>query len=159
MTLRQVLLRYSLFALVIIVAALALPFFAEHIASDTGLDKSFVGTLFLAVSTSLPEIAVSVAAVRAGSIDLSVGNLLGSNLFNVFILAIDDIFYTRGHLLKDASDVHILSVFSTLVMTAIVIMGLIFSAYGKRFRMAWDSILIFMIYFLNLVLLYRFSKT
>ncbi len=159
LTLRQVLLRYSLFALVIIVAALALPFFAEHIASDTGLDKSFVGTLFLAVSTSLPEIAVSVAAVRAGSIDLSVGNLLGSNLFNVFILAIDDIFYTRGHLLKDASDVHILSVFSTLVMTAIVIMGLIFSAYGKRFRMAWDSILIFMIYFLNLVLLYRFSKT
>jgi cation:H+ antiporter len=159
LTLRQVLLRYTLFASVIIVAALALPFFAEHIATDTGLDRSFVGTLFLAVSTSLPEIAVSVAAVRAGSIDLSVGNLLGSNLFNVFILAIDDIFYTRGHLLKDASDVHILSVFSTLVMTAVVIMGLIFSANGKRFRMAWDSILIFTIYFLNLVLLYRFSKT
>jgi cation:H+ antiporter len=158
LTLRKVVLRYTLFALVIIVAALALPFFAEHIAEQTGLGKSFVGTLFLAVSTSLPEIAVSIAAVRMGSIDLSVGNLLGSNLFNVFILAIDDMFYTKGNLLKDASDVNILSVFSTLIMTAVVIIGLTITTKGKRYRMAWDSVVIFLIYILNLVLLYRFSK-
>ena len=156
--LRKVVMRYAMFALVIIAAALALPFFAEHIAEQTGLGKSFVGTLFLAVSTSLPEIAVSIAAVRMGSIDLSVGNLLGSNLFNVFILAIDDMFYTKGNLLKDASDVNILSVFSTLIMTAVVIIGLTISTRGKRYRMAWDSVLIFLIYVLNLVLLYRFSK-
>jgi cation:H+ antiporter len=94
-----------------------------------------------------------------GSLDLSVGNLLGSNLFNVFILALDDIFYTKGHLLKDASDLHILSVFSTLAMTAVVIIGLTVTTRGKRYLMAWDSILIFTIYVLNLVLLYRFSKT
>jgi cation:H+ antiporter len=159
LSLRQVVLRYALFALVIVAAALALPYFAEHIAEQTGLGKSFVGTLFLAVSTSLPEIAVSIAAVRIGSIDLSVGNLLGSNLFNVFILAIDDMFYTKGNLLKDASDVNILSVFSTLIMTAVVIIGLAITTLGKRYRMAWDSVLIFLIYFFNLVLLFRFSKT
>ena len=159
LSLRKVIFRYVLFALVITVSALALPFFAEHIAAQTGLGKSFVGTLFLAVSTSLPEIAVSIAAVRMGSIDMSVGNLLGSNLFNVFILAIDDMFYTKGNLLKDASDLHILSVFSTLIMTAVVIIGLMITTRGKRYRMAWDSVLIFLIYILNLVLLYRFSKT
>ena len=158
LSLRQIIFRYIAFALVIVSAALALPFFADHIAEQTGLGKSFVGTLFLAVSTSLPEIAVSIAAVRLGSIDLSVGNLLGSNLFNVFILAIDDMFYTKGNLLKDASDVHILSVFSTLIMTAVVIIGLTIVTKGKRYRMAWDSVLIFLIYMLNLVLLYRFSK-
>ena len=158
LSLRRIVLWYSFFAFIIIASALALPFFAEHLAEETGLGKSFVGTLFLAVSTSLPEIAVSIAAVRMGSIDLAVGNLLGSNLFNVFILAIDDVFYTKGNLLKDASDMHILSVFSTLIMTAVVIIGLTITSGGKRFRMAWDSFLIFLIYILNLVLLYRFSK-
>ena len=54
LTLRQVILRYAGFASIIIVAALALPYFAEHIAESTGLGKSFVGTFFLAISTSLP---------------------------------------------------------------------------------------------------------
>jgi Ca2+/Na+ antiporter len=41
-----------------------------------------VGNLFLAISTSLPEVVVSLAAVRLGALDLAVGNVLGSNLFN-----------------------------------------------------------------------------
>ncbi|WP_290792400.1 hypothetical protein [Flavihumibacter sp. UBA7668] len=84
---------YIGFALIIIVAALALPFFAEHIAESAGLIKSFVGTLFLAASTSLPEIAVSIAAVRMGALDMAIGGLLGSNIFNILILSIDDLFY------------------------------------------------------------------
>ena len=94
-TLRQVIIRYIGFASIIVGAALFLPHFAEKIAIMTGLGQSFVGSIFLAISTSLPEIAISIAAIRMGSIDLSVGNLLGSNIFNVFILFIDDIFYTK----------------------------------------------------------------
>ena len=60
----QVIFRYVAFAIITIVAALFLPHLAEAIAQQTGLGRTFVGTLFLAVSTSLPEIAVSVAAVR-----------------------------------------------------------------------------------------------
>jgi cation:H+ antiporter len=154
----QVIRRYAGFAFLIILTALTLPFFAEEIADQTGLGKSFVGTFFLAVSTSLPEIAVSLAAIRIGSIDLSVGNLLGSNLFNIFILALDDLVYTNGHLLKDASEIHVLSVFSTLIMTAIVIIGLVYPSGGKRFRMAWDSVLIFLVYLFNLFLLFTYSN-
>lgn len=148
---------YTLYALIIIAAALFLPHFAEQIAEQTGLGKSFVGTLFLAVSTSLPEIAVSIAAVRMGSIDLSVGNLLGSNIFNVFILFIDDLFYTKGTLLKDASDSHIISVFSVILMSAIAIIGLTYRTTEKRYFLAWDALLIFIIYVLNIVLLYKIS--
>src|SRR5690606_27324771 len=82
LTLKQVVLKYILFALIIIVTALALPYFADHIGEHFSLGKSFVGTLFLAISTSLPEIAVSIAAVRLGAADMAVGNLLGSNIFN-----------------------------------------------------------------------------
>lgn len=155
--LRKIVLNYCLFAFIIIVAALTLPYFAEHIAEITGLGKSFVGTFFLAVSTSLPEIAVSIAAVRMGSIDLSVGNLLGSNIFNILILAIDDLFYTKGLLLKDASEFHIISVFSTILMSAIVIIGLSYKASSKRYFLAWDSAVIFLIYMISLSFIYHFT--
>ncbi len=157
LTLRQVVVRYALFAGVIIAAALALPHFAEQIAAATGLGQSFVGTLFLAISTSLPEIAVSLAAVRMGSTDMAVGNLLGSNIFNIFILFLDDLFYTKGHLLKDASDINLVSVFFVLLMSATAIIGFIFPSKHKRSLMAMDTFLIFALYVLNMVLLYKLS--
>jgi cation:H+ antiporter len=157
-TLKFIITRYVFFALIIIVSALTLPYFADHIAEFTGLGRSFVGTFFLAVSTSLPEIAVSLAAVRMGSIDLAVGNLLGSNLFNILILAIDDILYTKGHILKDASANNLLSVFSTILMTAVVIIGLSFRVKGKRYLLAWDAMLVGIIYVINLFLLYKFTN-
>jgi cation:H+ antiporter len=154
----QVVRNYILFALIIIVAALALPYFAEHIAELSGLSQSFVGTLLLAASTSLPEIAVSIAAVRMGSIDMAVGGLLGSNIFNILILALDDLFYTKGHILKDASDMNIVSVFSTIIMSAVVIIGLTYRMKGKKYFLAWDAALIFLIYVINILLLYFLSS-
>jgi len=158
LTLKQVIIRYALFASVIIVTALALPYFAEHIAEETGLGKSFVGTLFLAISTSLPEIAVSLAAIRMGSTDMAVGNLLGSNLFNILILFLDDIFYTKGYLLKDASEVNLLSVFFVAMMTGVAIIGFIFPNREKKIFMARDTFAIFGLYVINMVLLFFLSK-
>ena len=66
------------------------------LARQTGLGEAFVGTLFIAISTSLPEIVVSLAAVRIGALDLGIGNVLGSNLFNLLILGLDDVFAGRG---------------------------------------------------------------
>lgn len=148
---------YAVHAAVVIGAALFLPHFADLLVQSTGLEASFVGTLLLASSTSLPEIAVSVAALRLGATDMAVSNLLGSNLFNILILAIDDLVYTRGLLLKDASDAHLLSVFSAIIMTSIVIVGLTVRSAPKRFLLAWDTFLISAVYVLNLVLLYRLS--
>lgn len=157
LSLRQIVLRYSLFALLIIAAALALPPMVEQIAADMGLGHSFAGTLFLAASTSLPEIAVSLAAVRAGSADMAVGNLTGSNLFNVLILAIDDLFYTRGQLLKDASEQHLISVFFVMAMSAVAIAGFTFHKPTKKWLLSLDTLLIFLLYLLNMVFLYVHS--
>jgi len=154
MTLRKVTMLYSLAAIVVIGAALALPGFASDIAKQTGLGESFVGTLFLAVSTSLPEIAVSLAAIRMGSADMAVGNLLGSNIFNIFILFIDDLVYSGDHLLKDASDNHAISAFAVIIMSSIAIIGLTFRSQHKRFFMAYDALLIFVVYIINLMILY-----
>lgn len=145
-TLKNAALNYSFYAFLIVVAAAFLPSFADEIAEQTGLGKSFVGTLLLAGSTSLPEMAVSIAAVRMGSIDLMVGNLFGSNIFNIFILFIDDLFYTGGHILKDASTNNLISVFCVIAMSAVAIIGIIYKNKHKQYLLAWDATFIFIIY-------------
>lgn len=78
--------RFGLHSIVVVIAAIFLPGLAESLAVQTGLGRTFVANVFLTVATALPELVVSFAAVRMGSIDLAIGNLLGSNIFNVVIL-------------------------------------------------------------------------
>ena len=86
---------------------------------------SFVGTQFLALSTSLPEIAASFAALRLGAPEMAITNVLGSNLFNMgFVLFLDDIAFTEGVLWRGISDIHILSAIIAVVMTSIVVVGI-----------------------------------
>lgn len=124
--LRKAIQAYSINALVVVGAAVFLPYFGEQIAKCTGLGNSFFATLFIAAATSLPELVVSLVALRMGALDMAVGNLLGSNVFNMFILGIDDVFYKEGSLFKAISPSHLLSVFVTIIMTAVVVLGLLF---------------------------------
>lgn len=128
LTLQQVIIRYGFNALLVILAAMALPYFGEHIAAATGLGQSFFGTFFLAASTSLPEIVVSIAAIRLGFIDIAIGNIFGSNIFNIGILALDDILYTKGNILLFISPTHIIPVLGTIIITSIGIIGIVFKS-------------------------------
>ncbi|OGW25558.1 MAG: sodium:proton exchanger, partial [Nitrospirae bacterium GWC2_42_7] len=87
---KSAVIHYTLNALVVIIAAVFLPGIGAGIAESTGLGQSFVGNIFIALSTSLPEVVVCFTAVRMGAVDLAIGNLFGSNIFNIFILGIDD---------------------------------------------------------------------
>ncbi|HRD52578.1 MAG TPA: KUP/HAK/KT family potassium transporter, partial [Flavobacteriales bacterium] len=155
--LRHLVLLYLVHALVVITAALFLPGCAEGIAEETGLKSSFVGTLLLAASTSLPEVSVSVSALRIGAVDMAVANLLGSNLFNILILAVIDGVHRSGPLLADASEAHLISVLSIIIMSAIVIVGLTFRTAPKRYLLAWDTFLIGVVYVVNLILLFSIA--
>ncbi len=149
-------LHYTINAIFVIAAAVFLPGIGKGIAEITGLGQTFVGNIFIAMSTSLPEVVVSFAAIKMGIIDLAVGNLLGSNVFNVLILALDDFFFTRGPILSFAAPHHIISAVSAVAMTAIAIIGLTYRTEKKPFYfMAWDSLGIVAIFIVNLMLLYR----
>lgn len=145
---------YGLNALVVIIAATFLPKIGEGIAETTGLGQTFVGNIFIALSTSLPEVVVSIAAVKIDAIDLAIGNLFGSNIFNIFILAIDDIFFVKGPLLSFADSNHIISALSAITMTTIAVIGLTYRSVKKPLFLAWDSIVIIIVYIVNLMLLY-----
>ena len=146
---------YVLNAVVLIGAATYLPHLGEQIAQLTGLGQTFVGNILIALSTSLPEVAVSVAAIRIGAIDMAVGNLFGSNLFNIAVLALDDILYVKGPLLLWISSSHIIAAISAICMTAIAIIGLTYRTTTKKpLFFSWDSLGILGIYGVAIFLLY-----
>ena len=82
----------------ILVVGLLLTRACDDFARQSGLGQTFVGTLILALVTSIPELVVSIEAVRLGSIDMALGNIVGSNLFNLTILAVCDLTLVRGSL-------------------------------------------------------------
>lgn len=147
-------LMYALNALLVIGAATWLPHLGDAIAEMTGLGGTFVGSVFIAVSTSLPEVVVSFAALRMGAVDLALGNLFGSNLFNIGILAIDDIFYTKGPLLSHITGGHAITASAAIVMTAIAVVGLTYRASRKYYFIAWDSVGILAVYGIATYVLY-----
>jgi cation:H+ antiporter len=105
---------YVINAAIVIIAAVFLPKIGEGIAESTGLGQTFVGNIFIAVSTSLPEVVVSVSAVKMDAVDLAIGNLFGSNIFNIFILALDDLLFIKGPILSFVQMNHAVSAVSAI---------------------------------------------
>jgi cation:H+ antiporter len=95
-----------------------------------------------------------MAALKMGAVDMAIGNLFGSNIFNILILGIEDIFYTQGPLLSFVSHTHLVPVLTAIMMTAVAIIGLTYRAERKQLIIAWDSVVIVLLYLTNLLLLY-----
>lgn len=153
-TLKSAVVRYSLAAVIVVVAATRLPQLGAEIARQTGLGEAFVGSVFVAITTSLPEIVVSLTAVRIGAIDLGIGNALGSNLFNLLILGVDDLFYRAGPLLADADPGHTVSIVAVVMMNALFLIGLTYKVLTKRFAVTWDTGTMAAVYAVALALSY-----
>ncbi len=123
----------------IIGAGIWLATIGDEITAATGWGQSFVGSLFLAFTTTLPEITVSFTAMRIGAIDMAVANLIGSNLFNLTIIPVIDLIYTRGPILAEVSEGNIVTAGAVTLMTVVFLAGLRFRP--QRFlRLSWFNL-------------------
>lgn len=157
-TLRNAVSRYSQNAAVIVVTATILPFIGERLAEQTGLGDSFFGTLFIGMATSLPELVVSISALHIGATQMAIANLFGSNMFNILIVAIDDIFYTGGGLLSAVSTGHAMTGLMAIIMSAIALLGLTYRPKKKLFLvLGWDSASLILVYVISIWSLYSFG--
>jgi len=146
-TMREVWLKFTLAGLAVIGSGIWLAFIGEEIAATTGLGASFVGTLFLAISTSMPELALTIAAVRLGAIDMAVADVLGANMINIAKIFLIDIFYTDGSILSSVSKAHITSAVVAIVMSIVVLIALRFRQKRKTFRViSWYAVLLVGLY-------------
>jgi cation:H+ antiporter len=158
LTLQRAIIRFVIAASLVVVAGSFLPFIGKAIAQQMGWYESFVGTLLIAATTSLPELVVTVAALRLGAVDMAIADLFGSNLFDICILAIDDLLYLKGPLFEHVSPAHAVSAFSAMMMTGVVIVGLFYRPQTRVFKLVgWVSIFLFCIYLLNSYVLYLYG--
>jgi cation:H+ antiporter len=126
------LLQFAVCAVIIVVAGTFLTQYADAIAEITKLGRLVVGSVLLAGATSLPELTVDISAVRMGLADLAVGDLLGSSLMNLLILAVLDLsHHSRGKMLSRQGAAHALSGSVSAGLMGLVALGLL---TGKAFE-------------------------
>lgn len=115
-----------------------------------GWGQSFVSTLLVAAVTSAPEVVVTISALRIGALDMAIANLLGSTLFDILILAVDDLFYTKGPLLASVDTNHAITAFTAVMMSALVTVGFIFRPRQRVvLKLTWISLGLLLFYILN----------
>ena len=141
--------KFMVLALVVAAAGYTVAKSGINIAANTGLSESFVGTLFTAVSTSLPELIVSIAAVRQGALTLAVGNIIGGNTFDVLFVAFSDAAYTQGSIIHAITNDQLFIISLTMIMNCIMILGLIYRERSGFFKIGWESTLIIFLYLIG----------
>jgi len=153
--LRRAIMGFVAATMMLIIAAPLLATSAKEIADQSGVSTTFLGTSLVAVVTTLPELVTSLAAVRLGAFDLAVGNLFGSNAFNMAAFLFADLAYRGGPLFGAIASAHALTALWGIVMMNIGLMGIVYRV-EKRYRLIEpDSLVMILGYLLGLLLLFR----
>lgn len=153
-SLRRALIGFALACGALVVAMPWLVRTSAQIAEITGLTTGFIGTTLVSVTTSLPEITTLIVAVRLGAYDLAVGNLFGSNVFNIFALGLADVFYTQGRFLHSVDPAFAVIGLLGCILTCLGLIGNITPFRRRLYFIEIDSMIIVLIYIAGLWLLY-----
>ncbi|PIB34052.1 sodium:proton exchanger [Reichenbachiella sp. 5M10] len=114
---------------------------AFEIALAFGLSETFIGLTVVAIGTSLPELVTSAIAAKKGQADMAVGNVIGSNIFNLlWILGLSSIIRPLPFDVISNTDILMVITASTLLIFAVIV--------GKRPRIdRWEGVLFLIVYF------------
>ncbi len=147
--------QFIVMAAIVVVAATKLAEYGDIIAVRTKLGGLFVGTIFLAAATSLPELMASISAFRLGEPDLAAGNFFGSNMVNMLLLALVDLSNMQVPLLRRVAVSHALTAALTTVLMLIAIISILADIGLTIGWMGLDAIVIIVMYFGGVWLIQR----
>jgi cation:H+ antiporter len=112
------------------------------LALEIGVPERIIGLTIVAVGTSLPELVTSVAAALKGNTDIAIGNIVGSNIFNIFlILGVSAVIYPVP-LVKGANIDLLVNIFANLLLFAFI-----FSGKGRKIE-RWEGMVFIIAYLL-----------
>lgn len=141
-------------ALLVVVLGTGLSFIGDKIASTPffgiQLGESFVGLILIALATSLPELTVSIEAIKLKSYDMAAGNLLGSNIFNIMIIFITDLFLRDKNIYQSLGGFHKMTAIFSILILLVFMMGTMFEKKKRRY----DTYIIGLVYFVAMYILY-----
>lgn len=149
---------FLLSAAIVVFTANKLAEYGDIIAVRTNLGGLFVGTIFLAAATSLPELITSISAFQTGVPNLAVGNLLGSNMVNMLLLAIIDLINYQVPLMRRMAINHTLT---AVLASLLMLLSVIFIIGKFNLTIGWvgiDSLILIALYFGGVWLIQQETK-
>lgn len=142
---------YAVLAFTVIMFSIKAADYVELIDKKTNISGAFIGGVMLAAITSLPEFFTSISAVLMfNNSELVLGNILGSNVFNIFTLGIVTIFFMKGFMNSPIGNNHLKTCVFTLIINVIIFFPVVFGKDIDVFNISVVSILITILYFLSL---------
>ncbi|MBL7072140.1 MAG: hypothetical protein ISS26_08265 [Candidatus Omnitrophica bacterium] len=137
-------LKFIAAASIIIASGVWLARIGKNISTTYEFSEMYVGVLLIAFATTMPEFVVSLTALKKNSISMATGNLIGSNMFNIFIITILDVVLRRGSFFKYVSALNVHVSLFAIVLTAIALGAML--RKGKTVKIlkffTWDSLMI-----------------
>lgn len=146
--------RTVLAAVVILIAGWLLASVGDAMGRQTDLGPTFVGVVFVAISTSLPELSTTLTAAREGHYEMAISNILGTNCLSIALLLPADIAYADGAILATSDRATVLAIAMGLIVTAIHLLGLLERRNRTVLGMGVDSLAIICVYVMSLVGIY-----
>lgn len=145
---------FLLSAVVVGVAGYFIAKVAVVIASESDLSQSFVGALLTSVATSLPELVISIAAVRQGALTLAVANIIGGNSFDVLFLAFADTAYTKGSIYHQVGDAEAFVLALGILLAGTLLLGMLHRQREGLAKAGWESISVIGLFLGGYIILY-----
>ncbi|MDX2205297.1 MAG: sodium:calcium antiporter [Hyphomicrobiaceae bacterium] len=142
---------------VLLVAGFVLSRGGDVISKQTGLDSGMIGFVLVGISTSLPEVSSVVGAMRQKNYELAIGDIFGTNMFDIALIPIADIIYRKGAILKEAGPFETVAALLGILLTAVYLVGLLERRDRTILRMGYDSLAAIVIYAIGLGILYSLS--
>lgn len=150
---------FLLAATVTVLAAIKLSTYADIISNKTAIGGMLIGSMLLAGATSLPEITTSYTSIILESPDLAVGNVLGSNLFNLLILAFLDLYFRKDQFFERVWIEHRYTAILGIALSFIVLFALRLNLMYVILGVGIDTILILIAYIVGMILLSKVKQT
>ncbi len=152
--LRKLFIKFAVLAAALAFSGYLLAEAGVTLSERTGLSLSVVGGLFTSVTTSLPELITTLAAVRRGALNLAVGNIIGGNSFDVLFLSGADVFYREGSIYHAFENAHILIIGTAVLMTGVMMLGMLRRERIGPAGIGFESVLMLTLYGLFILCLF-----
>jgi cation:H+ antiporter len=137
---------FAVSAVIILAAGWMATIVAESLAVQTGLGSSFIGVTLLAFATSSPELSSVISSSRQGTYSLAFSNIFGTNMYNIFLLVLAEIFYTRGSIFQDVHSSAIFAAATSAIIVCTYLWGLLEHENRAIFRLGWDSAIVLLLF-------------
>lgn len=142
LSVKQIVIRFIICAVLLIGVSIAITYATDALAKELSLSATVAGSLFLAIATSLPEVVSTIVLCRKGNFNAGFGNIIGSGVFNFFILGISEfISWNSSVFVFKDKEAFLMAVF--LIVTCLITLLTIFllKTYQQKERTKKTSIL------------------